>query len=372
MSSTGNWLIAILCLGLLMIVHEGGHYLAARAFGMRVNTFSIGFGPAFFKILPKDGYFWFTLTGDKLRIRLWKHDPEKHGPTVYQVAMLPFFAYVNIAGMNPFEEIDPKDKGSYANASVLGRICAIFGGPFANYAFASVFFFAAFFFGGRAVLPTEVTVVENRPAAAAGIKDGDKIVEIAGTPVTEWEQMASVIAARPGQTIPVVVERDKERISLSVTTANEAGAGKIGVMARGPVSKVPVSAKEAGVMAITKPPAVVKDLVTGMVQYFAGQVEGELTGPIGIVRVTAQVAKSGWTDLLAFLGALSAYLGAFNLLPFPALDGGRLMFLGVEAATRRRPNAKIEARIHAIGFVLLLSLVLYITFAKDLPRAFMK
>ncbi|NUQ77140.1 MAG: site-2 protease family protein [Polyangiaceae bacterium] len=370
--STGNWLIAILCLGLLMIVHEGGHYLAARAFGMRVITFSIGFGPAFFRIVPKDGYFWFCLTGDKIRIRLWKHDPEKHGPTVYQVAMLPFFAYVNIAGMNPFEEIDPKDKGSYANASVLGRISAIFAGPFANYAFASVLFFAAFFFGGRAVLPTNVNIVEGRPAAAAGLKDGDRIVEIAGVKVDEWEQMAGVIAARPGQTIPVVVERDQERLTLTVTTANEAGAGKIGVMAKGPANKVPVTAKEAGYLAITRPPIVVKELVVGMWQFLSGKVEGELGGPVRIVQETARAAESGWTELLIFLGILSAYLGAFNLLPFPALDGGRLMFLGIEAATRRRANAKIEARIHAIGFVLLLSLVLYVTFAKDLPRAFMK
>ena len=370
--STGNWLIAILCLGLLLIVHEGGHYLAARAFGMRVITFSIGFGPAFFRIVPKDGYFWFTLTGDKIRIRLWRHNPEKHGPTVYQVAMLPFFAYVNIAGMNPFEEIDPKDKGSYANASVLGRISAIFAGPFANYAFASVLFFAAFFFGGRDVLPTDVKIVEGRPAAAAGIKDGDRIVEIAGVQVADWEQMAKVIASRPGETIPVVVERNKERVSLSVTTANEAGAGKIGVMARGPATKVPVTAKEAGVLAITRPALVVKEIVTGLWQYLSGKVAGEIGGPVRIVEETARAAEVGWTELLIFLGMLSAYLGAFNLLPFPALDGGRLMFLGIEAATRRRANAKIEARIHAVGFVLLLSLVLYVTFAKDLPRAFMK
>jgi regulator of sigma E protease len=133
-----------------------------------------------------------------------------------------------------------------------------------------------------------------------------------------------------------------------------------------------VTAKEAGYLAITRPPIVVKELVTGMWQYLSGKVEGELGGPVRIVQETARAAESGWTELLIFLGILSAYLGAFNLLPFPALDGGRLMFLGIEAATRRRANAKIEARIHAIGFVLLLSLVLYVTFAKDLPRAFMK
>src|SRR5262245_33227492 len=122
-------LVGILGLALLMVVHEGGHFLAARAYGMRVLKFSIGFGPTFFKIVPENGYFWFTTAADKVRIRLWRHIPEKHGPTIFQVAMIPFLAYVQIAGMNPFEEIDPEDKGSYANASLIGRIVAIFGGP---------------------------------------------------------------------------------------------------------------------------------------------------------------------------------------------------------------------------------------------------
>ncbi|MCA9620860.1 MAG: site-2 protease family protein, partial [Myxococcales bacterium] len=140
-----NILVSILGLALLMVVHEAGHMVAARAFGMRVTTFSIGFGPTFFKIEPHDGYFWFTSFGGKVRLRLGKHDPEKHGPTVYQVAMIPFLAYVQIAGMNPFEDQDPDDEGSYANASLFGRITAIFGGPLANYLFASVLFFAAYY-----------------------------------------------------------------------------------------------------------------------------------------------------------------------------------------------------------------------------------
>jgi len=117
-------LIGILGLALLMVIHEGGHLLAARAFGMRVIRFSIGFGPA-----------------------LWRHQP-KGSDTVYQVALIPFLAYVQIAGMNALEDIDPDDKGSYANASLIGRISAIFAGPLANYLFASVLFMGAFLIGG--------------------------------------------------------------------------------------------------------------------------------------------------------------------------------------------------------------------------------
>ncbi len=110
---------------------------------------------------------------------------------------------------------------------------------------------------------------------------------------------------------------------------------------------------------------VVRDLVVGIGQYFTGKAEGELSGPAGIVKETARAAQSGWADLLRFLGALSAYLGAFNLIPFPALDGGRLMFLGYEATTRRRPNARIEAHIHAIGLVMMIGLMVYVTVAND-------
>ena len=192
------YLVSILGLALLMVVHEGGHLVAARAFGMRVNTFSIGFGPTFFKIEPKDGYFWLTALRGRLRLRLRKHDPDKHGPTVYQVALIPFLAYVQIAGMNPFEEQDPNDKGSYANASLLGRISTIFAGPLANYLFASVLFFVSFYYGGTVQSDpssTAVNVVSDMPAAAAGIKDGDRIVEVAGTSVSAWDQMAPLFSA---------------------------------------------------------------------------------------------------------------------------------------------------------------------------------
>ncbi|MFW5739828.1 MAG: site-2 protease family protein, partial [Myxococcota bacterium] len=145
-------IVAILGLALLMIIHEAGHYLVARYFGMRVIRFSIGFGPALYKKQPKGS------------------------PTTYQVAIIPFLAYVQIAGMNPFEEIDPKDKGSYANASLHARIATIFAGPLANYLAASVLFFCAFMVGGQDKLTTTVDVIPDSAAATAGMKTGDEIV----------------------------------------------------------------------------------------------------------------------------------------------------------------------------------------------------
>ncbi|MEO7032186.1 MAG: site-2 protease family protein, partial [Polyangiaceae bacterium] len=172
-------LVAILGLAVLMIVHETGHLLAARAFGMRVVRFSIGFGPA-----------------------LWKYQA-RGSETVYQVALVPFLAYVQIAGMNPFEDVDPDDKTSYANASLTGRISAIFAGPLANYLFASVLFFAALMIGGKTVLTTTVVPLDG-PAKTAQMKKGDTIVNIDGVAITDWDQMRLLISARANKPLDIV------------------------------------------------------------------------------------------------------------------------------------------------------------------------
>ncbi len=367
-----EWLLSILGLAFLMVVHESGHYLAARAFGMRVTKFSIGFGPTFFKVQPLDGFWTFTALAERVKVRLGKHDPEKHGPTVFQVAMIPFLAYVQIAGMNPLEEHDPKDKGSYANASLIGRIVTIVGGSLANYLFASVFFFVALMSDGKLVQPTQFDVLPDRPAAAAGLKNGDRVLEVAGHKVEEWPDMAARISANPGREIPIVVERPGadgtvERMTFQVTPSNEGGQGRVGIDGKAyPAKKVRVTASEAALLSVQMPPKVVQAFIGGLVDTITRKSDTKVSGPVGMVKEMAKTARAGIAELLFILGMLSAYLGAFNLLPLPALDGGRLMFLCYEATTRRRPNPMVEAQIHAVGLVMMLGLMLYVTFANDL------
>ena len=335
-------LFGILGLGLLMVVHEGGHYVAARAFKMRVTRFSIGFGPALFRHQPKDS------------------------PTTYQIAILPFLAYVQIAGMNPLEDIDPNDKGSYANASLVGRIGTIFAGPLANYLFASVLFFGALLIGGRDDVPTtRVSVMPNGAAAQAQMLTGDRIVEVAGESIgdRDWNRMRAVISSHPGQSIPIVVERDAHTISLTVTPKSDNGEGRIGVAPH----PTPVSIRDAMVLAVREPAKVVVNVLTGLGRMLTGKEKPDLSGPVGIVRETARFAQLGLAPFLSFLGVLSAYLGAFNLLPIPALDGGRLKFLGYEATTRRRPTPKVEAQVHAVGLLMMLALIVFVTVAVDIP-----
>ena len=329
----------ILGLGLLVVVHETGHLLAARASGMRVVRFSIGFGPPL------------------LRYQSKKTD------TLYQVALIPFLAYVQIAGMNPFEEIDPEDRSSYANASLFARVFAILAGPLANYLFASVLFFTCFAIAG-VPKPTDkpiVEVMDKSAAQAAKLRTGDTITAVGGTKVEDFEAMRQQIVKSAGKPLSFDVLRGKEHLTILITPKNENGVSRIGVQ---PVVKnVPVTLKEAGVLALTYPYVVVKNSIIELGRILTFQTKPVLSGPVGIVSETSKAASEGWVSFVFLLGVISAYLGGFNALPFPALDGGRLAFLGYEAITRRKPNARIEVVVHALGFAMLLTLIAVVTFS---------
>lgn len=326
-------------LGLLVIIHETGHLLAARASGMQVVRFSIGFGPA-----------------------LLRYQSKRSG-TLYQVAAIPFLAYVQIAGMNPFEEIDPDDKTSYANASLLARVMAILAGPLANYVFASVLFFIYFAIGGVPQLTTKaiVDVLDKTPAQAAKMQTGDTVLSVGGVKVSDWDTMRREIIKYPGKPVALQILRGKQQLELTVTPKNEKNEGRIGVVQA--AKNVPVTLKEAALRSLQAPYMVVKFSIIGLGRVLAGIDPPDLGGPVRIVNETSKAASEGWLPLVEFLARLSAYLGGFNALPFPALDGGRLAFLGYEAVTRRKPNARIEVVVHALGFAMLLTLIAVVTFA---------
>ena len=314
---------------------------------MRVVKFSIGFGPV-----------------------LYRHQP-RGSATVYQVAIIPFLAYVQIAGLNPYEEIDPKDPGSYANASLWGRICTIAAGPAANYLFASILMFAGFYMAGHKVVEEtsmRVSIATEGPARSADMREGDHIVKVDDVPVGDWETLKKAVGSHPGEPIKVTVERDDKVLDIQVTPLPKGDkyAGKILI---GPYAHiVKVSVLEAARLSVVEPPKVVYDLVHGLAKGIAQRLSGkqddlEFLGPVGIFKLTSEVVQTGAGNTLQFLGVLSAYLGGFNLLPIPALDGGRLLFLGFEAASRRRADAKIEARVHAVGLVMMLGFVVFLTFS---------
>ncbi len=339
------YLVAILGLVVLMIVHEGGHYLAARHYGMRVVRFSIGFGPT-----------------------LWRHRP-KGSPTVYQVALIPFLAYVQIAGMNPYEETDPKDEGSYANASLWARVVTIAAGPLTNYFFASVLIFAGLLIGGKEVGDESMrVVVEAGAAQAAGVETGDRVLAVNDQNIRNWEELRKAIGSHPGEPVDVTLERGGETLHKTVTPGAKGEKDEGLIHVKMPTHVERVGLAEAARTSVIAPPLFVYENVREIGRVMTGKAKLQVSGPVGIVKETARQARMGLGVLCQGLGMLSAYLGAFNLLPFPALDGGRLLFLGAEAVSRRKPDAKIEARVHAVGLLMLLTLILFVSYADAFAK----
>lgn len=327
-------LYGILAIAVLMIVHECGHFFAARAFGMRVERFSIGFGPS-----------------------LVRHRSKK-SDTVFQLAAVPFGAYVQIAGMNPFEETDPTDKGSYANASLVGRIVAILAGSMANYVFASVVFFASMMVGGKAVETTELRVLPGGAAAKAELVDGDRLVAIDGKKIASWTELRTTIRENPERRLELTVVRaGAEKKLFTTPERGKDGAGAIGVSPM----PAPMPVGEALRESIAEPALIVALTVKSLYRVITGQEKGQLSGPLGMMRETERAAEFGLASYLAIVGFLSTSVGFFNLLPVPALDGGRFLFLAYEAVTRRRPNQKREAQMHTLGFVVLITTILLVT-----------
>lgn len=347
-------LYAILGLAVLMVVHEAGHFFVARAFGMRVERFAIGIGPTIWRVKPKGS------------------------PTTYQIGLIPFLAYVQVAGMNPFEDIDPEDKGAYANGSLLGRISVIVAGPLANYFFASLVFLAGFLAAGKASEGTVVTVdrkIEvmtqvdsaeakeetlDSPAYAAGLQSGDEILAIDGVRVKNWEEIPKYIQPKPEQKVSLLVRRDGKEIPLSIIPRERLGKGFIGVRPE----RVPLPLSEAILPAVEMPARIVVISLQGLGRMLLGQESPQFSGPLGLMRETKKAADAGLGSYLSILGVLSTSLAFFNMLPIPALDGGRLMFLGYEAVTRRRANQKVEAQLHMVGMLMLLTTLALVTYRE--------
>lgn len=332
--------LAIVGLGLLIVLHEGGHFLVARLCGMRVERFSIGFGP--------------TLIGFK------------RGGTTFQIAPIPLGGFVQITGLNPGEEFDHADPYVYPNRPRWMRLATILAGPAANYATAFVLMLVVLLTFGMPSKTQKITEpVAGKPAAAAGLLAGDVLVEANGHAVSADAPIADVIRAGQGAPVAVKVLRHGQPLTFVVTPEHLAsGAYQIGIQI-GPVDErshvaFPAALKEA----IVYPYYTSIGILGGLYDIVRGRVHADLSGPIGITRQIAKAADRGAVDFLGMIIMLSVYLGLFNLLPLPALDGGRALFLAIESVMRRRVNPRIEAAVHTVGFVLLVGVLIIVSF-KD-------
>jgi regulator of sigma E protease len=333
--------IAIFGLGLLIVLHEGGHFLVARLCGMRVERFSIGFGP--------------TLLGFK------------RGGTTFQIAPIPLGGFVQITGLNPNEEFDHTDPFVYPNRPRWMRLLTILAGPAANYVTAFVLMLLVLLtFGMPSKTQKIVEPVAGKPAAMAGLRAGDVLVEANGHPVSADSPISEIIRAAAGAPVAIKVLRNGQPLVIPVTPERQAsGAYQVGIQI-GPVDeRTKVAPTTAVKEAFLYPYYTSVGILGGLYDMVRGRVHADLSGPIGITKQIAKAADRGAVDFLGMIILLSVYLGLFNLLPFPALDGGRALFLAIESVTRRRVNPRLEAAVHTAGFVLLLG-VLIIVSVKDI------
>ena len=378
------WAASLASLAFLIVVHEAGHYFVARWCGMRIERFSIGFGPGILKRRSKK-------TG-----------------TVFQLAPIPFGGFVEIRGMNIAEEVDPEDRFAYPNRPAWQRFLTIFAGPATNYLSAIVIMFALYtchgmnsswrFYG--------VGSVNDGFDAVGKLEEGDRILAIdhvpllaagdyqpATGPMLHADSLTGRVNAKDGAPVTVTVLRDGKQLDFTVQPKfgyptflagmhidPQVVQGVADAFAKFPKDSrpqyllgiapiaqpdvLPASIPESFVGAIEFPIDNTKIIVSGLYEIITGKQEADPRGPKGIFDEFAKAWKLGPVTGIQLLAMLSVYLGLFNLFPLPALDGGRLVFLAYEMVTRRRANPKIEAMVHMAG-IMVLGVVMVLVTLRD-------
>jgi len=338
----------IVVLGVLVFVHELGHYLAARWRHVHVEAFSIGFGQALFK--------WTDRVG-----------------TVWKVCWLPLGGYVKLHGQERPEDATKEDRAkriagrTFHEKSVGSRAIVVAAGPIANFLLAMVLFAALFATAGRPVMqPVVSEVIADSAAAQAGLRTDDRIVSIDRQPVATFEDIQKIISVRPGATMPVVINRGGADTTVSVTTSarTEADGQRIGLLGikGGVVTYQRMSLPAALWGGVTQTWEVTHQTFQGLAQMLSGQRGTEdLGGPLRIAQLSGQVAQLGLASLVSFIAVLSVNLGLINLFPIPILDGGHLLFYLAEAIRGRPIPPRAQEYGFRAGLALLAGLFVFAT-----------
>jgi regulator of sigma E protease len=356
----------IVVLAVLILAHELGHFLVAKKSGIRVDEFGIGFPP-----------------------RLWSF---KHGETLYSLNLIPFGGYVRIFGeqINTDTLTGPDSARSFVNKSRWTQSAVLLAGVTANFLLAWFLFTAGLISGLPTAfddrfdrdsyhdLRTVVTFVEPAsPAADAGLKAGDIITGISDSlvdlPITRPEDISEFIKTHAGNDLEIRLIRDGQAMSVNAkpVTAEIGGLPRIGV-AMAEIGFLRLAFPAAFVEGARLTYGVTEATIIAFSHFLSGLFRGEtgladLTGPVGIASLVGQAREMGFSYLLSFTAFISINLAVLNLLPFPALDGGRLLFVVIEGLTRRRIPARVVNILNSVGFAMLLALMITVTY-RDIVR----
>ena len=338
----------VLILGLIVLVHEFGHFIFAKWAGVYVYEFSIGMGPKIF--------------GKK----------DKKGETEYCIRAIPIGGFVSLAG----EEVDDDKKVDKTrklyNKNFIQRFMIMIAGAMNNFILCFVLLLlGALIYGSVSQKPVVSSVSEEYPAYTAGIQAGDTIISIDGEKVASWSEVQLLIQTAKGKemTIELKDNNNKEKeVKLTpqvVKDDNGTESYIIGVGMGGEVQKGFIPSIKYAVNTLR---SLFKLMFTTLKELFTGNVAvKELSGPVGIYTVVGEQAKNGFQSILYLIAFLSMNVGVINLLPFPAFDGGRVLFLIIEKITKKAIPTKVEHAINNIGFLLLMLLMIYVTF-NDILR----
>jgi regulator of sigma E protease len=323
-------------LGILVFVHEMGHYLAARWRGVHVEAFSIGFGQSLARWTPLGGY-------------------------------------VKLHGQERPQDATPEERAAWQNGrtfhekSVWSRMIVIAAGPIANFVLAAVLFIGLFITVGKPVAePVIGRIMPNTVAASANLKPGDLIESIAGVPVKTFTQVQQQVAPNPGKNVPMTILRGQDTILLRLTIGSTPDGhggtrGVLGIMEGEPTFHR-LGPADAVVQGLDETWTVGRETLNGLWQIVAHRTGlNQLGGPLRIASLSGQVAALGVASLVSFIAVLSVNLGLINLFPIPVLDGGHLLFYFAEAIRGRPISARAQEYGFRAGFALLLCLFVFAT-----------
>ena len=340
-------LLAILLLGLLIVVHELGHYLSARVQGIAVKEFSVGFGP---KIVRRKS---------------------KKSETLYSLRWIPLGGYCAFYDEDA-DTLDPSDPRRFGAAAVWKRMIVVVAGSLMNIILAFVLAVVLHMaYGAVAALPSIAEVVADSPAAEAGMLPGDVIIQVEGEALEIGDAGAltdAVNELEDGEAVTLTVDRDGEAIQMAIVPLYDETEGRslIGVSIIAYTRPTFVQAVEGAWESCVYASTAIVESLGALI--FRGEGAADVSGPVGVVQVIAEQTQSGGMYMYLSLGILiSINLGLVNLLPIPGLDGSRFLFLIAEAIRRKPINKRIEGTIHMIGFALLFGLLILFTF-RDVQR----
>ncbi|MBN7772130.1 RIP metalloprotease RseP [Clostridium aminobutyricum] len=329
---------ALIMFCILVMVHEGGHFIAAKSVGVKVNEFAVGMGPILLKKVK--------------------------GETRYSIRLFPIGGFCAMEG----EDDDSDDERSFGRKPLWAKAIIIVAGAFMNLLLAVVILACSIYYIG---IPTTVIgeFSEISPAREAGLSVGDKIVAIEQYKIKDWNDITTAISSQTDDTVSITVERDNKALTYTMQLAAEEATGRkiVGItpdVSRSVGSAIVTGGKATWHMTVSMVD-VIGQLVTGEVS------AKELTGPIGITVAVSDSVKYGFIYVANLAALISLNLAIVNMLPFPALDGGRLVFLIIRKVTGRAITDEIEGRIHFVGIMLLFGLMIYVTW-QDIGRFILK